>query len=343
LARGTAAPNEEVVVRAAPPERGWLSGTVELEPDELPGDNVRHFAVWIGPAPAVNVSAGAGPFLKSAVDVLRAGERVTDGADIGVLAADELTKLPALIVAPIDPVRLGVANRALERAGIPWRFGARRTGTSPVRGAGFDGVDAMTRYDLVAQAGAVADTLAVVGRDAWIVAGPRYVIVASPLTADATTLPVRAMFVPWVGDVLSERLVGEPGRVVTAAPGSRLPRPRWADAIEGPDGERSPLGETVDVPTRSGVYFLARGEHRVGALVVNASPEESILDRDTPDELRGRLHAGRTILAANPAAWMSLAFRAAARRSLVAPALALALLLLVTEALVIGTRARRTA
>jgi hypothetical protein len=343
LARGTAAPNEEVVVRAAPPERGWLSGTVELEPDELPGDNVRHFAVWIGPAPAVNVSAGAGPFLKSAVDVLRAGERVTDGADIGVLAADELTKLPALIVAPIDPVRLGVANRALERAGIPWRFGARRTGTSPVRGTGFDGVDAMTRYDLVAQAGAVADTLAVVGRDAWIVAGPRYVIVASPLTADATTLPVRAMFVPWVCDVLSERLVGEPGQVVTAAPGSRLPRPRWADAIEGPDGERSPLGETVDVPTRSGVYFLARGEHRVGALVVNASPEESILDRDTPDELRGRLHAGRTILAANPAAWMSLAFRAAARRSLVAPALALALLLLVTEALVIGTRARRTA
>src|SRR6185437_8473032 len=214
LARGTAAPNEEVVVRAAPPERGWLSGTVELEPDELPGDNVRHFAVWIGPAPAVNVSAGAGPFLKSAVDVLRAGERVTDGADIGVLAADELTKLPALIVAPTDPVRLGVANRALERAGIPWRFGAKRTGT----------------------------------------------------------LPVRAMFVPWVGDVLSERLVGEPGQVLTASPGSRLARPRWADAIEGPDGERSPLGESIDVPTRAGVYFLARGEHRVGALVVNASP-----------------------------------------------------------------------
>src|SRR6185437_3542752 len=343
LARGTAAPNEEVVVRAAPPERGWLSGTVELEPDELPGDNVRHFAVWIGPAPAVNVSAGAGPFLKSAVDVLRAGERVTDGADIGVLAADELTKLPALIVAPTDPVRLGVANRALERAGIPWRFGAKRTGTSPVRGAGFDGVDAMTRYDLVAQAGAVAETLAVVGRDAWIVAGPRYVIVASPLIADATTLPVRAMFVPWVGDVLSERLVGEPGQVLTASPGSRLARPRWADAIEGPDGERSPLGESIDVPTRAGVYFRARGEHRVGALVVNASPEESILDRDTPSELRARLHAARTVVAANPSAWMSLAFRAAARRSLVVPALALALLLLVTEALVIGTRARRAA
>src|SRR2546423_8811393 len=33
LARGTAAPNEEVVMRAAPPERGWVDGTIELEPD----------------------------------------------------------------------------------------------------------------------------------------------------------------------------------------------------------------------------------------------------------------------------------------------------------------------
>src|SRR6185503_19113873 len=79
FARGTAAPNEEVVVRAAPPERGWLAGTVELEPDELAGDNVRNFSVWIGAAPGVTVSPGAGPFVKSAVDVLRASERVVDG------------------------------------------------------------------------------------------------------------------------------------------------------------------------------------------------------------------------------------------------------------------------
>jgi hypothetical protein len=331
------------VVRAAPPERGWLAGTVELEPDELPGDNVRHFAVWVGPAPAVNVSPDAGPFLKSAVDVLRAAERVTDGGDIGVLAADELTKLPALIVAPSDPVRIGVANRALERAGIPWRFGAKHSGTSPVRGTGFDGVDVTARYDLAAQSGAAAETLAVVGRDAWIVAGPRYVIVASPLAPDATTLPVKAMFVPWVGDVLAERLVGEPGQAIAAEPGARVARPRWADAIESADGDRTPLGETMDAPTRAGVYFLARGEHRVGALVVNPSSDESILDRYTADELRTRLHAARTVVAASPSAWASLAFRAAARRSLVAPALALALILLVCEALLIRARARRPA
>jgi hypothetical protein len=134
LARGTAAANEEIVIHAAPPERGWLAGTVELEPDELPGDNVRHFALWIGPAPGVNVSAAAGPFVKNAVDVLRASGRIAEGRDIGVVSADELSSLPALVLAPSDPVRLGAANRALERANIPWRFGAVRRGEAAVTG-----------------------------------------------------------------------------------------------------------------------------------------------------------------------------------------------------------------
>src|SRR6185369_13031665 len=105
--------------------------------------------------------------------------------------------------------------------------------------------------------------LAVVGRDAWIVAGPRYVLIGSPLTPDATNLPVRATFVPWLGAVLTERLVGEPGQVISAAPGAQLPRPRWADAIVGLDGQRTALTETLDVPTRGGTFFLTRAGRRV--------------------------------------------------------------------------------
>jgi len=100
LSHGTAAPNEEIVVRAAPPERGWLEGTVELEPDELPGDDVRHFALWIGAPPGIAVSPNAGPFVRSAVDVLKASGRVTDGRDIAIVPADEVASLPALIAAP---------------------------------------------------------------------------------------------------------------------------------------------------------------------------------------------------------------------------------------------------
>lgn len=343
LSRGTAAPNEEVLVHAAPPERGWVDGTVELEPDELPADNVRHFAAWIGAAPGVSVSPSAGDFAKNAVDVLRGSETVTNGNDISIVTADALGSLPAVITAPTDPVRLGAANRALEKSGIPWRFGARRNGATTVHGAGVDDVTVTMRYDLVAQAGAAADTLATVGRDPWIVAGPKFVLVGSPLTPDASDFPVRAAFVPWLGSVLTERLVGEPGQAIDTIPGVHLPRPRWADAIEAPDGQRTALGETLDVPSRAGTYFLTRGERRVGALVVNAPPEESTLDRFTGDELRARLRAERTVAAPSATAWASLAFRAAARRPLVGPALALALILLVIEAIVIGARGRRTA
>jgi hypothetical protein len=343
FARGTAAPNEEVIIRAAPAERGWVAGTVEIEADELAADNVRYFATWIGAAPGVAASPGVGPFVKDAIDVLRGSERVADGHDIAVISADELTTLPALMTAPVDPVKIGAANRALERDGIPWRFGERRTGEASVRGTGFDGVTTSVRYDLVAQAGAAAETLAVVGRDPWIIAGPRYVIIGSPLAPDATNFPVRASFVPWLGTMLTERLVGEPGQVIVATPGAQLPRPRWADAMETSAGQRTPLGDVLDVPIRAGAYFLTRGERRVGAVVVNAPPTESVLDRYTPNELRGRLQPGRTLVTTNPTTWQATAFRGASRRSLIEPALLLALLMLVVEAVVIGARGRRAA
>ena len=237
IVRGTAAPGEEVVIRAAPPERGWVAGTIELEPDELPGDNVRHFAVWIGAAPGVSVTPFAGPFVRNAVDVLKGSGRVVDGRDIAVVSAEELTSLPALILAPADPVRVGAANRALERAGIPWRFGAIHRGEASVtsaRAAGallsdstqtgsFVDVSATTRYELLPQGGADADTLARVGREPWIVVGARYAVIASPLDPAATTLPVRAAFVPWLANVLTERLVGEPGGVIVARRSQRRP------------------------------------------------------------------------------------------------------------------------
>ena len=46
-------PGAEVEVRLQPTERGWIAGEVELEPDELRGDDVRWFAAHVGPAPAV--------------------------------------------------------------------------------------------------------------------------------------------------------------------------------------------------------------------------------------------------------------------------------------------------
>lgn len=337
LARGAVAPGEEASIRAAPAERGWVAGTVEIEPDELVLDNTRHFAVWIGPAPAVTVSAGAGAFLRNAVDVLRSTERVREGADISIASPDEVGRLPALIVPPADPVRVGAANRALERLGIPWRFGAPRREAAIARGDQLSNVSVTLRYPLEARGAAVADTLAVVGRDPWIVSGRGYVLLGSPVDPAATSLPITAAFLPWLGDVLASRLHGDPGVLRTAAPGQRVSLPAGLDALEGSDGRRITVsGSAVEAPGVAGTYFLIQGPRRAGALVVNPEVEESLLERWSADELGGRLASRGARVAGSLEGWVDLAFTGAARQSLVGPLL-LALLLVLAAEMVAAT------
>lgn len=342
LARGTIVNGEEAVVRAAPAERGWTAGVVELEPDELPLDNVRHFALWIGPAPSVRVSPSAGPFVRNAVDVLRASERVVDGNGVSVAAADEVTALPALIVPPTDPVRLGAANRSLERLGIPWRFGTPRHEAQIARGDQIAGVTVSTRYLLQPRGVPEAETLAVVGREPWIVAGPRYVLAASPLDPASTSLPVSASFIPWMAEVLSSRLHADPGGVRVAAPGDRVARPAGVEAIESATGGRIAIeGSSFDAPAAAGTYFFIRGGRRVGALVVNAEVEESRLVRWSAKDLAERVSTAGARVVTSPDEWTRLAFSGTARRSLVLPLLVATLIVLGAEA-IIATMGGRT-
>ncbi|MEX2179358.1 MAG: BatA and WFA domain-containing protein [Gemmatimonadaceae bacterium] len=334
VGRGTVAPNEEAVIRAAPVERGWTGGTIEIEPDELPADNIRHFALWIGPPPAVRAAPGAGSFARNAVEVLRASERVTDGGGpgIAVASADEAQRLPALLFPPADAVRIGAANRALERLGIPWRYGALRREAAVARGAQLDGVTVAARFLLVPHGVPVADTLARVGGDAWVVSGPGYVLVGSPAAPEMTSLPVSAAFLPWLTDVLTSRLHTEPGRVWHAAPGARVTRPSGADLLEGPAGGRTALsGASFDAPPTPGTYFYIQGARRVGALVVNPEIEESHLERWSADDLRRRVASGGVTVERDRDAWVRLAFQGASRRSLIVPLLLAALLLLGVE------------
>ncbi len=329
MARGTAAPGEEIVVRAAPPERGWQTGTVELDPDELPGDNVRHFAAWVGPATRAHVAAGAGPFVANAMDVLRGDGRVADGGDVAVVPADELTALPALIVAPSDPVRVGAANRALSRAGVPWQFGAVRRGAAVVQGPGLGDPRLTLRYVLQPTGSAPGDTLGRVGVEPWIVAGPRYVLIASPLTPDASTFPVSAAFVPWVAGVMADRLSGAPGRAVPAVPTQRLAWPSWADGLEGVDGANLPDGE-FQAPARAGTYFFTRDGRRVGALVVNPEEQESTLDRWSAADF-GRLLGAHGRVETDASRFEASVFDASTRGPMLVPLLAGLLVILIVE------------
>ena len=346
LARGGAIAGSgsyaDVSVAATPAERGWIAGTVEIEPDELRADDVRHFALWVGAAPTVRAEAGAGPFVASAVAALVEAGRAAPGPGIAIVPADAATRLPALILAPADQVRVGAANRALARLGIPWRFGAAVTGgETPVRGDRLDGVTVVRRYTLQRQGTTASDTLARAGGAPWIVSGEGWVLVASPLDPSATSLPVRAPFVPWLGELLGQRLAGGDGGTIDASPGDTVPRPAWATARD--DGAATPTalaGTVMIAPPRAGTFFLLDGDRRAGALVVNAEPDESDLARLDDEALAARARGSSVRVEHDPARVADRAFAASGRRPLAVPVLAAVLLLLTTEAVV--TRSRRS-
>ena len=341
LSRGATGRGEPITLRASPPERGWQAGRVELEPDDFPADDSRHFALWIGPPPAVAVDASAGSFAATAVSTLVADGRATPGGTIRVASADATSALPALVTPPADPVRLGAANRELERLGIPWRFGTLQRNPVVARGGRVDNVPVTERYQLVRTGVGPGDTLATAGGEPWVVAGPGYVLVASRLDPAATQLPVRAPFVPWLADMLAVRLAapaGDVGAPIQALPGRPIRLPAGAETLESSAGSRRTVtAELMDAPEERGVWFVVRGGRRIGAVVVNAPPEESALDRWPSPALAARLGGMSARSASTNAGWVGDTFAAGATRPAGMPLLVVALVLLAAEALAVRT------
>ncbi|HYW30976.1 MAG TPA: BatA domain-containing protein [Gemmatimonas sp.] len=324
---------------------GWVRGSVELDSDELRGDDVRWFAVRVAPPPTVAVRAEAGVFLSAALATLLEEKRLARGAEgspgtVTVSGADAAgLRGPVLLAAPSDPVRVGEANRTLARLGIPWRFGAIARDLVLTRSdSALNEVPVRLRYPLMRSPGnaasAASDTLVMAGGAPWAVAGPDYVLVASPLEPDATDLPVRAGFVPWLLDVLSRRL-GTDGMLIEAHPGQSLSGFASSTALERPDGSLLELsGDRLTVPNLPGVYYTRRDGVRTGALVVNPEPAESDLasSSDANGGMMARL-SGRSISAETDAArWRTRVLDNAIGRTLIPPLVALALLLLLLEA-----------
>jgi hypothetical protein len=248
-------------------------------------------------------------------------------------------QLPALILPPSDPVRVGAANRELARLGIPWRLGALDRSASVARGGRVDGVAVSERYRLIGEGAGSTDTLATAGGTPWIVAGPGYVLVGSRLDPAATQLPVRAPFVPWLADMLALRLAapsGDVGAPIEALPGRPIRLPLGAETLESASGSRRTVSaEVMDAPEERGVWFVLRGGRRVGALVVNAPPEESELARWPAPTLARRIGSGRATATSSPTEWLGETYAAGSSRPVATPLLVLALLLLTAEAMAV--------
>lgn len=328
LARGRST-DGSALARAGDLPRGWHAGAIELDADDYRPDDIRHFAVRVGDAPALNADA-SNPFVRQAVATLVASGRARQGSQVFIGSATGARR-PAVLFAPSDPLQVANANRALAAANIPWRFGARRDGPAPLRGDALDGATARRWFVLERVGDADADTLARVGSDAWVVAGDDYVLVASAADDQATDLTLRAAFVPWLDLLVSERLAGGDERAVEVAAGSNVTVPAAVTAMELPDGSTRSVtaGSRIAAPAAAGVYFWRRGEARSGAIVVNPEPRESELAPMPADSLAARL--GASYGGAEPAAFVRATFAAGGRRTLDTPLLILAFVLLVAE------------
>jgi hypothetical protein len=290
LARGSIAGGGSIEASATPAAHGWTSGAVELPPDELRADDTRPFALHVGPAPSARADGSAGAFARTAIAALAADGRVREGSGVSITSAEQAGALPALLTAPSDPARVALANRALERARIPWRLGERRTGPARLQGDGLYGASALRYYALERSSETPSDTLVRAGGDPVVVAGDGWVLTAFALDPAETDLPLRAAFLPWLDRIIARRLAADAGPVIDATPAAWVSRPAWATGLEAPDGSVLALqGARFRAPRAAGVYFFRRGGERAGAVVVAAEAAESVLDRATPASLATRL------------------------------------------------------
>ena len=329
---------------------GWQALDVTLEPSGVGADDHAIVPIVVGGAPAVRESAGE--FVAAAVASLRENGRVRGSSEVTVTVAPapSVAALPALVLPPADAGGVSAANAALASLGIPWRFAAEQRGSQVVRSTqddfrGDTAIRVTQWFPLIAQPNATGDTIAHVGDAVWMVRGPKWIVVGSLLDPASTSLPVRATFVPWLADAISNLASGTTAAVHATA-GTRLTPPVGATELRRADGaERRPAtAGAMTAPALPGLYFWMRGSEIVGAVGVRLADGEPQLARATPAELTWRFGgAERAELHADGAAFLRSVRQSGASQPMAAPLLLLALLAVLAEAWLSGRYRTRAA
>jgi len=280
-----------------PQERtGWWVGEAALEPDELRADDRRPFVWRVAPPARVGAGPGAGPFIGTALSVLRDARRIVEGRDVVVGDVSAGSSGRWIVQPPADPALVGQANRALAARGASWRWATVGT-PGPLASRDIEaiaGAQVTRRYRLEGTGG---DVLATVNAEPWLVRDGDIVLLGSRLDTAWTALPSAPGFVPFI-DALVNRVVAGAAAVVTAEGAPR-------------------------------VEFRVRGADTVGATVYGLDARESDLTPATPEVVAAAL--GPTVQVLSDAAFAAQRFAGTRRADASAMLLALALLLAATE------------
>ena len=300
------------VIPFPPQPASLVTGWVELDADALRADDRRHFVAIIAPPPSISLTANA-PFVADALEVLNEAGRVrttTLGADVLIAPSaartDEAGNTRAtVIIPPESPLELPAINRRLATLGINWRYQ-----TNPAAGEArfaVGGNDELERaltsarvmqfYRLASNGTARGDSVLLRLQDGspWAVSGERarggrFVLLASPLTPEASTLPTTVAMIPMMDRLTGVWSAPDAPRS-EARPGEQVDLPTGATLIINPDGSRDSVvaGQPYYAGTQPGAYQVVQGSSVIAAYVVNPPPGESVLRSASEQRVRRAL------------------------------------------------------
>lgn len=304
---------------------GWQRVQASKAADELRADDDRVILLRVAPVAAASWDP-ADRYLAAAADVLLASGRLRRGNE---LSLGTLRRGASVVLPPEDPAQLGALNRALERRGIPWRFGTAVPSPALSDSNAIVGRVTVTRRHVLEplRAGQAAGVVATAGGQPWIVRAGEVVLVGSRFDPAWTGLPLTAGFLPLV-DALVNRIARGEVALLEGAPGDAIPVPDLATHV-AQDGRRWPVeGGASFRPPVSGLYFVLAGSDTIGGISVNLDPRESRLAPAEAGALRS-LWPGVRVVSLEDAA--GAAFAGAGHASLQGPLLWLALFLGLAE------------
>ena len=344
---------------------GLHQGRLEVNPAGARADDLRYFAIRVVPPPAVRFHGDATSFVGLGIETLREAGRLGAGADgaVAVVEGDAARGAPwagaatLIFVPPADPVDLAAFNQGLAALGVGWQArmdpAAGDLGLAePEAAFSLAGVRVRQRYLLRPAGGGTAiDTALIRMEDGepWLLrtetADRMALILASPLTPEASDLPAHPAMIPFLEAVLVHwsHLATWPFSDFGA--GEALSLPEWATEVESPDGSvREVEGGSPFVPLHAGVYAVrgdggsgglgragggGRSEAQFAANVPEAEADPTPVAREALEEL----FAGRPVFTAGPGpeAWADGIFRARRGRDAAPWLIALALVLIGLE------------
>ena len=282
----------------------------------------------------------------------------------------------AVVIPLADPARLPALNRRLAEAGIPYRYdlgtieGARiasgefgidlteilvrryfpvvltapgRAGDDPERDPADGNGTAPANAGVSSRTGALV-TLA--NGDPWLLSGSSatgsYILLASPLDEQATSLPVSAAMIPLLEWAIEHGArAGTAPREVIA--GANFRPPPTATMVRTPDGTAHAVdGDQPFLATStSGLYRVLAGDSVLQTVPVNPPATETHLEPASMSEVR-RAIPGISTVVDDAVSWSRHIFRAGRGPEPWRLLALLVLALLVAETVVAASRALRT-